>query len=52
MPYFLVTCGECIDATDSNRGTSLSVKLRVDVTVLSEQNSVVSKNSAKVSDCK
>lgn len=52
MPYFLETCGECIDATDSSSGTSFADKLSAVVTVLSEQNSVASKNAANVSDCR
>lgn len=52
MPYFLVTCGECIDATDSSSGTSFADKLSAVVTVLSEQNSVASKKAANVSDCR
>lgn len=51
-PYFLVTCGECIDATESKSGTSFSDRFRADVTVLSEQNSVASKKAASVSDCR
>lgn len=52
IPYFLVTCGECIEATDSRSGTSFADKLRAVVTVLREQNSVASKNAASVSDCR
>lgn len=52
MPYFLVTCGECTEATDNNNGTSLGDRLSAEVTVFSEQNSVANKNAASVSDCK
>lgn len=52
MPYFFVTCGEWMDATDSNNGTSFADRLSADVTAFSEQNSVASKNAASVSDCK
>lgn len=52
MPYFFVTCGECIEATDNRSGTSFADKLRAVVTVLSEQNSVASRNAASVSDCR
>lgn len=52
MPYFFVTCGECMDATESNNGTSLADRLSADVTAFSEQNSVANKNAANVSDCK
>lgn len=52
IPYFFVTCGEWIDATDNSNGTSLADKLSAVVTVLSEQNSVANKNAANVSDCK
>lgn len=52
MPYFLDTCGECMDAIDNNNGTSFADKLSAVVTVFSEQNSVANKNAANVSDCR
>lgn len=52
MPYFLVTCGECMDATESNKGTSFADKFSAVVTVFSEQNSVARRNAAKASDCR
>lgn len=52
MPYFFVTCGECIDATDNNNGTSFADKLSAEVTVFNEQNSVAKRNAANASDCK
>lgn len=52
IPYFLVTWGEWIDATDSSNGTSFADKLSAVVTVFSEQNSVAKRKAANVSDCK
>lgn len=52
MPYFFVTCGECIEATESNRGTSFADKFNALVTVFNEQNSVANRKAANVSDCR
>lgn len=52
IPYFLVTCGECIEAIESSNGTSFADKLSAVVTVFNEQNSVVKRKAASVSDCR
>lgn len=52
MPHFLLICGVCMDAIDSNRGTSFSDRFSAVVTALKEQKSVSNRNAAKVSECK
>uniref|UniRef100_A0A1A9WCW8 Uncharacterized protein n=1 Tax=Glossina brevipalpis TaxID=37001 RepID=A0A1A9WCW8_9MUSC len=52
IPHFLLICGVCIDAIDSNSGTSFSERFNAVVTAFSEQKSVSNKKAAKVSEWK
>lgn len=52
MPHFLLICGVCMDAIDSNSGISFSERFKTVVTALKEQKSVSNRNAANVSECR
>lgn len=50
-PYFRVTCGECVAATDNSNWMSFADTSKARVTSSILQNSVAIRNFANVSDC-